>query len=158
MDQGYFHLHPSPYLSHSQAPAQHQRIEASFLLIHLKDIKVDLGLASDSSSETREHILMVPWERGAKACKMAVVVHRATGHQHRGSSRRGILGAKENFAKLEKQIPDKFILVGWMKIPASCSPSLLSIPNLTEMDREEEEDVAEEGPREGPSHCRSQHL
>lgn len=60
MDQGHSHLHPSPHLSHSQAPAQHQNTEASFLLIHLEEIKVDLGLAPGSGSETREHIPMVP--------------------------------------------------------------------------------------------------
>lgn len=81
---------------------------------------------------------------------MVVVVHRATGHRHRGSSRRGILGAKENFAELEKQILAKFILVRWMKISASSSPPSLTVTNLTKIDKEEEEDVAEEGPREGP--------
>lgn len=150
MDQGHAHLQPSSHVSHSQAPAQHQNTEMSLLLIHLEEIKVDPGSASGSSNETRHHIPMVPRERGTKVCETLVVVPRATGHQHRGSSRRGILGAKENFAKIEKQILDKFILVPWMKISASASPSLPSSTNFTETDKEEEEDGAEEGPREGP--------
>lgn len=58
---------------------------------------------------------------------------------------------KKTLQKQKSQSWIKCILVSWMKISASNSPSLLSIPNFTETDKEEEGDVAEEGPREeGP--------
>lgn len=58
---------------------------------------------------------------------------------------------KKTLQKQKSQSWIKCILISWMKISASNSPSLLSIPNFTETDKEEEGDVAEEGPREeGP--------
>lgn len=83
---------------------------------------------------------MVPQKRAVKACKTAAAAeHTTTSHQHHRSSRRGILGAKENLAKNRTANPG----------PLDENTGL-QVTNFTETDKEEEGGVAEKGAREGP--------